>query len=125
MILLIFLKIQMASHTIQASRCVLVFFLFFQGKPCERDSVGLAFLQDLQIASLSLLMVTLTVIIFSTPLSFLLPLGCTELLWSKLTCSLVLFSHFRYVERVCVSFCCGCKHFRITVVKNNYGCFLA
>lgn len=57
----------------------------------------------------------------------LLPPGQMEMLLFVLGQDNLLHVFFplRYVERVCVSFFCGCKHFKITVVKNNYGCFLA
>lgn len=56
----------------------------------------------------------------------LLPPGQMEMLFYVLgQVNLFCFLPLRYGERVCVSFFCGCKHFRITVVKNNCGCFLA
>lgn len=127
------------------TRCMLVFFLLLQRKPCDKDSVrqtagkvlglSLHFSRSSRCASLVLLVaggraVGLFSSVLPLPFSFFFQdkWKCFCMFWDKLTCSsfqLVFVFSLRYGERACVSFFCGCKLFKITVVKNNYGCFLA
>lgn len=94
---------------------------------CAR--VVLAFQQEQQMCSLCShcwWLDCLPLLIFSTTPVLLLPPGQMDMLLYLLgQVNLFHFFPLRSGERAFVSFFCGCKHFKITVVKNNYGCFLA
>lgn len=90
---------------------------------CPCTSPGAA---DVLVSLCRLLGVILSVLIFPISPLLLLPPGQMEMhLFVLAQDNLFHVFPLRYVERVCVSFFCGCKHFKITVVENNYGCFLA